>query len=104
MVLMAKFLRLLQQAVPVVMLVMQVIDETNHAGTSSSDEPIDVSSDQPIDGNSADEQNGPRMNADKRRWNKKAVLIGVHPRSSAVISQKVPPKTSPLSNRQSPCR
>jgi hypothetical protein len=32
-VLTAKLRRLLRQAVPVAMLVMQVIDETNHAGT-----------------------------------------------------------------------
>ena len=40
----------------------------------------------PIYGNSADEQNGPPMNADKRRWNEKLCLsafIRVHPRSSA---------------------
>jgi hypothetical protein len=45
---------------------MLLIDDTNHAGLVSSNE-----------------QNGPPMNADKRRWNAKAVFIGVYPRSSA---------------------
>jgi hypothetical protein len=76
-VLTAKLCRLLKQAVPVLMPVMQVIDETNNAGAL-------FRSDEPIYGNSADEQNWPPMNTDERRlWNEKAVLIGVHLRSSA---------------------
>jgi len=67
-------------AVPVLMLVMQVIDETNHAGTSFRRTSRLLV---PIYGSTADEQNGPPMNADKRRWNEKTVLIGVDPRSSA---------------------
>jgi hypothetical protein len=75
---------LLQQAVPAVMLVMQVIDETKQRRYLVSwDEQIYVSSDEPISGNSADKQNGPPMNADKRRWNKTLCLsafIRVHRR------------------------
>jgi hypothetical protein len=48
----ARLRRLLKQAVPVVMLVMRVIDETKLCRRL-------VSSDEPIYGNSADEQNGP---------------------------------------------
>jgi hypothetical protein len=79
-VLTAKLRRLLKQAVPVVMLAMQVIDETNHAGTSFRRTSRLIV---PIYGNSADEQNGPPMNGDKRRRKERAVLIGVYPRSSA---------------------
>ena len=60
------------------MLVMQVIDETNNAGISFRRTSRLLV---PIYGNNANEQNGPPMNADKRRWNQ-TVLIGVHPRSS----------------------
>jgi hypothetical protein len=67
-VLTAKPRRLLKQAVPVVILVMQVIDETNHAGALFR----------------SDEQNGPPMNADKRRWNGKLCLL------SAFIGGQIP--------------
>jgi len=56
---------------------MQVIDETNHAGAL-------FRSDEPIYGNTADEQNGPPMNADKRRWNGKLCLL------SAFIGGQIP--------------
>jgi hypothetical protein len=82
-VLTAKLRRLLKQAVPVVMLVMQVIDETdetNNAGTSFCRTSRLLV---PICGNTADVQNGPPMNADQRRWNEDLCLsafICVHRR------------------------
>ena len=94
---------LLQQAVPAVMLVMQVIDETKQRRYLVSwDEQIYVSSDEPISGNSADKQNGPPMNADKRRWNKDAVLIGVYPRSSAAKYQASELSSRPASRWSTP--
>ena len=98
-VLTAKLRRLLKQAVPVVMLAMQVIDETNHAGASFRRTSRLLL---PIYGNSADEQNGPQMNADKRRWKESAVLIGVYPLSSAAKSRRSQFSARPANRRSTP--
>jgi len=82
-VLTAKRRRLLKQAIPVVMLVMQVMDETNHAATSFRRASRLLVS---IYGIAANEQNGPPMNANKRRWNENCA----YRRSSAFIGGQVP--------------
>jgi hypothetical protein len=78
----AKLSRLLNQAVPVVMLVMQVIDETTKQIMRRL-----VSSDVPVYCDTADKQNGPPMNADKRRWDENlrlSAFIRVHRRPNPV--------------------